>query len=203
MHPDDRRARVAVLSGAAALSSAERILIYRLGERCLETLGDFYVAPSAQVIGSVRLGDGASIWFNVVLRGDNDLIEIGAGTNVQDATVIHTDEGFPTHVGANVTIGHQALLHSCSVGDGSMIANGAMVLDRARIGRRCIVAAGALVPPDRDIPDGSVVMGAPARIVREVTEKDLAMIARAAANYRQRMVQYQRQLRVDERSGPA
>jgi carbonic anhydrase/acetyltransferase-like protein (isoleucine patch superfamily) len=177
-------------------------VIYRLGERRLETLGDFYVAPSAQLIGSVRLGDAASIWFNVVLRGDNDLIDIGDGTNVQDATVIHTDEGFPTHIGANVTIGHQALLHSCSVGDGSMVANGAMVLDRARIGSRCIVAAGALVPPDRVIPDGSVVMGAPARIVREVNEKDLELIERAAANYRRRMTQYQQQLRVDERSGP-
>jgi carbonic anhydrase/acetyltransferase-like protein (isoleucine patch superfamily) len=116
--------------------------------------------------------------------------------------VIHTDEGFPTRIGAGVTIGHQALLHSCSVGDESMIANGAMVLDRARIGRRCVIAAGALVPPDRDIPDGSVVMGAPGRIVREVTDQDLAMIARAAANYRRRMAQYQQQLRTDERSDP-
>ena len=134
----------------------------------------------------MRLASLASVWFNVVIRGDCDWIEIGAGSNVQDGTVIHTDVGVPTRIGAGVTIGHMAFLHSCTVGDGSMIANGAMVLDRVQVGRQCLIAAGALVPPDKVIPDCSVVMGAPGKVVREVTERDLAMLARAPENYRRR-----------------
>jgi carbonic anhydrase/acetyltransferase-like protein (isoleucine patch superfamily) len=174
-------------------------VIFTLGERRLEVDGDFYVAPSAEVIGSVRLRHLSSVWFNVVLRGDADWIEIGPGSNVQDGTVIHTDAGFPTTIGAGVTIGHMAFLHSCSVGDGSMIANGAMVLDRARIGRRCVIAAGALVPPDSEIPDGSVVMGSPGKVVREAGERDLAMIERAARNYVARAAQYGAELAPDPR----
>ena len=165
-------------------------MLYAIEGRSVVAEGDWYVAPSADVIGSVRLGHEASVWFHCVLRGDSDWIHIGAGTNVQDGTIIHTDQGFPTHIAANVVIGHRALLHSCSVGEGTMIANGAMVLDRARIGRHCVIAAGALVPPDKDIPDGSVVMGAPGKIVREVTERDRAMIARAGAVYRERARSY-------------
>ena len=126
-------------------------MIYTLGERRLETADDeWYVAPGAQVIGSVRLGSGASVWFNSVLRGDSDWIVIGDGTNIQDGSVIHTDPGEPTLVGRNVTVGHVAFLHGCTIGDGSLIANGARVLDGARIGERCIVAAGALVPPRKN-----------------------------------------------------
>jgi carbonic anhydrase/acetyltransferase-like protein (isoleucine patch superfamily) len=154
-----------------------------LGLRC-------YVAPSADLIGSVRLGDEASIWFGAVIRGDNDWIVIGAGSNVQDGTVIHTDAGFPTHLGANVTVGHQALLHSCTVGDETLIGNGASVLDRARIGARCVIGAGALITPDTAIPDGSVVMGAPGKIVRAAGERELQMIRRAAATYRARALAY-------------
>lgn len=176
-------------------------MIYEIGERRMEADGDhYYVAPDASVIGSVRLGREASVWFNAVLRGDNDWIVIGAGTNVQDGTVIHTDEGAPTLVGANVTIGHQAFLHSCTVGDESLIANGAMVLDGARIGPRCVIAAGALVPPGKDIAEGSLVMGSPARVVRSVTPQDLAMIARACDIYRRRAAHYRAALRVDPRS---
>lgn len=165
-------------------------MIYRLGQRCIELLGDVYVAPSADLVGSVRLGHESSVWFGCVLRADSDWIEIGPGTNVQDGSIIHTDAGFPTRVGAGVTIGHRAFLHSCTVGDQSLIANGAMVLDRVRIGRHCVIAAGALVPPDKEIPDGSVVMGSPGRIVRTVGDKDLQMIERAAENYRRRAREY-------------
>ena len=172
-------------------------MIYRLAERRTELLGNNYVAPSADLIGSVRLATGASVWFGCVLRGDNDWIIVGAGTNVQDGTIIHTDAGFPTQVGAGVTIGHRAFLHSCTVGDGSMIANGAMVLDRVIIGRQCIIAAGALIPPDKVIPDGSVVMGSPGKIVRQVTTRDLALIAGAGASYRERAAVYRQQLQVD------
>ncbi len=171
-------------------------MLYTLGERRLVTASDsWFVAPSADVIGNVRLGHEASVWFGVVLRGDTDWIEIGAGSNVQDGSVLHTDEGLPLIVGARVTIGHVAFLHGCTVGDDSMIANGAMILDRVRIGAHCLIAAGAMIPPGKVIPDGSVVMGSPGRIVREVTERDLALITGAAESYRLRGALYRRELR--------
>jgi carbonic anhydrase/acetyltransferase-like protein (isoleucine patch superfamily) len=170
--------------------------IYALGERRLQTAGeDFYIAPGAQVIGSVVLGAGASLWFNCVLRADDERIEIGSGSNVQDGSIIHADPGSPTLVGREVSIGHMVMLHSCQIGDESLIGNGAIVLDRARIGRHCIIAAGSLVPPDREIPDGSVVMGAPARLVRQANARDLAMIAQGAAHYQARMRSYRELLR--------
>jgi carbonic anhydrase/acetyltransferase-like protein (isoleucine patch superfamily) len=176
-------------------------VIFTLGSKRLETVDDsYYVAPSAQLIGSVRLGREASVWFNAVLRGDNDWLIIGDGSNVQDGTVIHTDPGQPVEVGTNVTIGHMALLHGCTVGDGSLIANGAMVLDRVRIGKNCVIAAGALVPPGKEIPDRAVVMGAPGRVVRQVSEADLAMIAHATESYRRRSREYRANLSVDPRS---
>lgn len=165
--------------------------IYTLeGQRVSTASGEFYVAPGAQLIGSVRLGVGASVWFNSVLRADDERIEIGDGSNVQDCVVIHADPGSPTLIGRGVSIGHRALLHGCRIDDDSLIGNGAIVLDRAHIGRHCLVAAGALVPPDREIPDGTVVMGVPAKAVRAVTEADLAMISRSAATYRERIARY-------------
>jgi carbonic anhydrase/acetyltransferase-like protein (isoleucine patch superfamily) len=153
-----------------------------------------YVAPSADVIGRVRLAAGSSVWFGVVLRGDTDWIEIGADSNVQDGTVMHTDPGVPLQVAAGVTIGHRAFLHGCRIGEESLIANGAMVLDRAVVGRRCVIAAGALVPPDKVIPDGSVVMGSPGKIVREVGERELVLIRRSVENYRARAARYLKEL---------
>jgi carbonic anhydrase/acetyltransferase-like protein (isoleucine patch superfamily) len=170
-------------------------MLYTIGERRPDIASDAYVAPSADLIGSVRLGAEASVWFNVVLRGDNDWIDIGPSSNIPDGSVIHTDEGVPTKLGARVTVGHMAFLHCCTVGDESMIANGAMVLDRSVIGRHCIIAAGALVPPDKEIPDGSVVMGSPGKIVREVAERDLALIRGAAASYARRAQQYRESLK--------
>jgi carbonic anhydrase/acetyltransferase-like protein (isoleucine patch superfamily) len=172
-------------------------MIYTLGDRKLETAdGDWYVAPGAQVIGSVVLGRQSSVWFNCVLRADSDKIVVGDGTNIQDGSIIHVDEGYPVHLGNNVTVGHRVLLHSCSVGDGSLIGNGAMVLDRARIGRNCLIAAGTLIPPDKVIPDGSVVMGTPWKLVRAVTDKDLAMMRYAAEHYIARGKEYRESLRV-------
>jgi carbonic anhydrase/acetyltransferase-like protein (isoleucine patch superfamily) len=170
-------------------------MIYSFGDRRPEIAAGVFVAASADVIGSVRLGSGSSVWFNVVLRGDNDWIEVGEGSNIQDGSVIHTDAGFPTCLGARVTVGHKAFLHCATVGDDSMIANGAMVMDRVVIGRHCLIAAGAFIPPDKVIPDGSVVMGAPGRIVRQTTDRDLELIARAAAVYRERSAGYARELR--------
>lgn len=176
-------------------------MIYTFEGRRVQTTGeDYYVAPGARVIGCVSLGAAASVWFNSVLRGDSDWIHIGAGSNVQDGTVIHTDEGVPVVIGTDVSIGHVALLHGCAVGDGSLIANGARVLDRARIGKRCLIAAGALIPPDKTIPDGSVVMGVPGKIVRQVTAKDLEMMARAAEHYRALGRRYREGLAPDERA---
>lgn len=170
--------------------------IYSLGERRLVTAADdYYIAPGAQIIGSVTLGAGASLWFNCVLRADDERIEIGAGSNVQDGAVLHADAGTPTLVGSDTSVGHMALLHGCRIGDESLIGNGAIVLDGARIGRHCIVAAGALVPPDHEIPDGSVVMGMPARVVRAVSAADLALIQQAAAHYRTRIARYRTHLR--------
>ena len=170
-------------------------MIYTLGERRLETRSaQFYVAPGAQVIGSVRLGHEASVWFNAVLRGDNDWIEIGDGTNVQDGTVMHTDSGTPLIVGANTTIGHKAFLHACQVGHHSLIANGAMILDGAKIGNYSIVAAGAFVPPRRTIPDGVVVMGNPAQVVREISDKDRHLLQHAAEHYIENAQRYRREL---------
>ena len=173
-------------------------MIYTLGERRIETLGDdYFVAPSADVIGTVRLGRWASVWFNAVLRGDNDWIELGDGTNVQDGSVLHTDEGFPLVIGANCTIGHRAFLHACTVGDNSLIANGAMVLDGAKIGSFTIVAAGAFVPPRKIIPDGVVVMGSPAQVVRELTDRDRAYITGGAQHYRDNAQRYRTELKAD------
>ncbi|HEY1725611.1 MAG TPA: gamma carbonic anhydrase family protein [Steroidobacteraceae bacterium] len=174
--------------------------IYTLGERRLVTAGDdFYIAAGARVIGSVILGAGASLWFNCVLRADDERIEIGSGSNVQDGSVIHADPGSPTILGRDVTVGHMVMLHSCLIGDESLIGNGAIVLDRARIGRHCIIAAGSLVPPDREVADGSVVMGSPARLVRQSNAQDLAMIAAAAAHYRARLHTYRSKLQVETR----
>jgi carbonic anhydrase/acetyltransferase-like protein (isoleucine patch superfamily) len=159
-------------------------MIYQFGQREIETVGDeFYVAPSASVIGSVRLGRWASVWFGAVMRGDTEWIELGDGTNVQDGSVMHTDTGTPLVVGRHVTIGHMALLHMCTIGDECLIANGAMVLDHAKIGGNTIVAAGAFVPPGKIIPSGVVIMGSPAKIVRELTDEDQAMIQRGAEYY--------------------
>lgn len=169
--------------------------IYSLGGRELVTSGgDYYIAPGAQVIGSVRLGAGASLWFNCVLRGDDEWIEVGAGSNVQDGSVLHADTGVPLRIGNHCTVGHMVMLHSCTIGDETLIGNGAIVLDRARIGRHCVVGAGALVPPDREIPDGSVVMGAPAKLVRASSDRDLAMIREAAEHYRARIARYRAEL---------
>lgn len=160
------------------------------GKRLVACGDDYYVAPGAQLVGDVRLGAGASVWFNAVLRADDERIEIGAGSNVQDASVIHCDAQRPTLVGRGVTVGHCVLLHGCTIGDDCLIGNGAVVLDGAVLGARCLVAAGSLVAPGKAFPEGSVLMGTPARVIREVGERELAMIRHAAVSYIERVRRY-------------
>ncbi len=145
--------------------------------------GGYWVAPTAAIIGNVRLDRGASIWFGAVLRGDNEPIHIGADSNIQDLSVLHTDPGFPLTVGVGCTIGHRAMLHGCTIGDNSLIGMGATILNGVRIGRDCLIGANALIPEGREIPDGSLVMGMPGKLVRELTPEAIAANRNSAQNY--------------------
>jgi len=165
-------------------------MIFSLGERQVEFRGDYYVAPSASVIGTVVLGHNASVWFNCVLRGDNDVITIGDNTNVQDASVLHIDEGVPLTLGANVSIGHKVMLHGCSVGDNSLIGINAVVLNNARIGKNCLVGASSLVTEGKEFPDGTLILGSPARVARSLTETEIMNISRIADHYVQKSLLY-------------
>lgn len=166
--------------------------LFALGDKApaLPEGGQCFVAPGAQLIGDVTLGDRVSIWFNAVLRGDNDPIRIGAGSNIQDGCVCHTDPGFPLTVGENVTVGHKALLHGCTIGDGSLIGMGAVILNGARIGRGCLIGANALVTEGKEIPDRSLVMGQPGRVVRALDETAAEALAKTAETYQERITQY-------------
>jgi carbonic anhydrase/acetyltransferase-like protein (isoleucine patch superfamily) len=142
-----------------------------------------WVAPSATVIGRVVMEEGSSVWYGAVLRGDNDVIHVGRNSNVQDGSVLHTDSGMPLTLGANVTVGHQVMLHGCTVGEGSLIGIQAVVLNGAKIGRHCIVGAGALVTEGKEFPDGSLIVGSPARVVRALGPEQMAMLSRLAEHY--------------------
>ena len=145
--------------------------------------GFCWVADTASVIGDVVLEDDASVWFGAVLRGDNEPIRVGRGSNVQDLCVLHTDPGFPLTIGAGCTIGHRAILHGCTIGEGSLVGMGATVLNGARIGRNCLIGAAALITEGKEIPDGSLVVGAPGKVVRQLSEAELAGLARSAQHY--------------------
>ncbi|CAM3645611.1 gamma carbonic anhydrase family protein [Roseateles saccharophilus] len=157
--------------------------IYQLDDWQPDLADSAWVADSAEVIGRVTLGQDVSIWFNAVLRGDSDTLTIGPGSNIQDGSVLHADHGFPLVIGANVTVGHQVMLHGCTVGDESLIGIGAVVLNGARIGRNCVVGAGALVTEGKEFPDGSLIVGAPAKVVRELTAAQVAGLKASAAHY--------------------
>lgn len=170
-------------------------MIYSLGERRPEMRGDFFIAENATVIGSVVLENNASIWFNAVLRGDNDLITIGENSNIQDGSVLHTDFGMPLTVGRNVTVGHKVMLHGCSIGDCSLIGINAVILNGAKIGRYCVIGANALIPEGKEIPDFSVVMGSPGKIVKQVSDAQKAMMEFGALHYVENFKRYQRELK--------
>lgn len=150
----------------------------------LPASGEYFVAPGARLIGKIILNEGASVWFNSVLRGDNEPIELGEAANVQDGCVLHTDPGCPLHIGAHVTVGHMAILHGCTIGEGSLIGMGATVLNGARIGRGCLIGANALVTEGKEIPDGSMVLGSPGKVVKTLDETAQTKLRESAARYR-------------------
>jgi carbonic anhydrase/acetyltransferase-like protein (isoleucine patch superfamily) len=168
--------------------------IYSFERYTPQVAADAYVAESATVLGRVTLGPKASVWFSASVRGDNDAIVIGAGSNVQDGAVLHVDPGFPMKIGEHVSIGHQAMLHGCTIGDGALIGIQAVVLNGAVIGEQSLVGAGALVTEGKQFPPRSLILGAPAKVVRELTDKDLQMIAAAAASYVERSARYRTSL---------
>ena len=162
-------------------------MIYQLDDRRVRAEGDHFVAASASVIGTVLLKNDASVWFGAVLRGDIEPIVIGDGSNVQENCVFHTDMGFPLTIGTNCTIGHKVMLHGCTIGDGSLIGMGATILNGAKIGRGCLIGAGALITENKVIPDGSLVMGAPGRVVRQLDGPAQALLAASAKHYQDNM----------------
>jgi carbonic anhydrase/acetyltransferase-like protein (isoleucine patch superfamily) len=157
--------------------------IYQLDDDVPQIAASAWVADSASVIGRVRMDEGASVWYGAVLRGDNDQIQLGRNTNIQDGSVLHADAGVPLTLGDRVTVGHQAMLHGCHIGDGTLIGIQAVVLNGAKIGRNCIVGAGALVTEGKEFPDGSLIVGSPARLVRALTPAQFEMLAHLAEHY--------------------
>jgi carbonic anhydrase/acetyltransferase-like protein (isoleucine patch superfamily) len=168
--------------------------IYRLGEKTPQLAHSVWIAPNATVIGDVRLAENVSIWWNAVLRGDNDPISIGANTNIQDGSVLHTDIGMPLTLGCNITVGHMVMLHGCTVGDGSLIGIKSVILNGAVIGRQCLIGANTLIPEGKVIPDRSLVMGSPGKVVRELTDEQIARLAYSAAHYVENAQRYRQKL---------
>jgi carbonic anhydrase/acetyltransferase-like protein (isoleucine patch superfamily) len=169
--------------------------IYQLGDDTPEVHPTAYVADSADVIGKVHLAENSSVWFGVVIRGDTDHIRIGRGSNIQDNSVLHTDEGIELVIGDDVTVGHGVMLHGCHIGDGALIGIGAIVLNRARIGRGCLVGAGSLVPEGKEYPDHSLIMGSPAKVVRTLSPEQAERLAHGAGYYAARGQSYPQQLK--------
>lgn len=175
-------------------SEEVRPVKYRLGESRVEAHPQSWVAPNATLVGKIRLEAGASVWFGSVLRGDNELIHIGENSNVQDGSVMHTDMGHPLTLGTGVTVGHNAMLHGCTVGDYSLIGINAVILNGAKIGKYCIIGANTLIAEGKEIPDGSLVVGSPGKVVRELTDQQKKMLEASAAHYVHNAQRYARDL---------
>lgn len=170
--------------------------LYRIGDDSPVLHPDSWVAEQACVMGRVRLGAGASVWYGSVLRGDNDWITVGARSNIQDGSVLHTDLGKPLTLGEDVTVGHQVMLHGCHVGDGSLIGIQSVVLNGARIGRHSLLGAGSLVTEGKEFPDGVLLMGRPARVVRELQPEEIARLKASAAHYVEQTARHRMAVRV-------
>ncbi len=174
-------------------------MIYTLGDRKVEIRGDeYFVAENATLVGSVVLHEEVGVWFNAVIRGDNDLITIGPGTNIQDGAVLHTDAGVPLNVGRAVTVGHMAMLHGCTIGDHTLIGMKSVILNHARIGRNCLVGANTLITEGKEIPDGSLVMGSPGKVKRQLTDAEVGGLEASAAHYVQNFKRYKEQLQEEK-----
>ena len=171
--------------------------LFDLGARSpkLPEPDEYWIAPTAVVLGDVELKRNASVWFGAILRGDNDPIVVGEGSNVQDGSVLHTDEGVPLTIGRDVTIGHQVMLHGCTIGDNSLIGIGSIVLNRAQIGRNCLIGAKSLITEGKVIPDNSLVMGSPGKVVRELEPHEIAFLKASALHYVENWKRYARDLR--------
>lgn len=179
----------------AASLQGSNMAVYSLGERRVQVRGsDWYIAESASVIGSVLIEDRASIWFNVVIRGDNEQITVGEGSNVQDGSVLHTDPGIKLTIGRNVSVGHMAMLHGCTVGDASLIGINSVVLNHAVIGKHCLIGAGSLIAEGKTIPDGVLVMGWPGKVVRDLTQAEINDLQGFADEYMQRAKRFKQLL---------
>ena len=167
---------------------------YSLGERRVECRGDYFIADNATVVGSVILENDASVWFNTVIRADNDPIHIGARSNIQDGSVLHTDENVPLILGADVTIGHMVMLHGCTIGDGCLIGIGAVVLNHAKIGKNCLIGAKSLITEGKEIPERSLVVGSPGKVIRQLSDEEVKVLLWNADHYVQNFKRYKRDL---------
>lgn len=174
-------------------------MIYTLVDKRVQILGeDYFIADNATVIGSVIIHNNVSVWFNAVIRGDNDPITIGEDTNIQDGTVVHTDEGIPLNIGKGVTVGHQAMLHGCTIGDNSLIGINSVILNHAKIGKNCIIGANALITHGKEIPDNSMVLGSPGKVVREVTDEEIEYLRFSAEHYVKNFKRFKKELKVQD-----
>lgn len=174
-------------------------MIYSLGDKRLTKVSDeYYVAPNASLIGAINLGNNSSIWWNAVIRADNEPITLGDNTNIQDSCVLHTDPGFPIKIGANVSVGHKCMLHGCTIGEGSLIGIGSIILNGAKIGRNCLIGANSLITEGKEIPKNSLVMGSPGKVIRNVDDKAIAMMARNIKSYVNRAVRYKAELNLED-----
>lgn len=170
--------------------------VYTLGDRVpVIQSSDVFIAPNAVVVGSVTLGAGVSIWFNAVLRSDNEVIDLAEGVNIQDGAVLHADPGFPLKISRNVTVGHLAMVHGCSIGENTLIGINAVILNGARIGKNCIIGANALIGEGKVIPDNCMVLGSPGKVTRETRPEEAAHLTRIAEGYMARAARYKREMR--------
>ncbi|OQA32692.1 MAG: Galactoside O-acetyltransferase [Betaproteobacteria bacterium ADurb.Bin341] len=169
--------------------------VYALGDLCPQLGNKVWVAPNATVIGDVQLADNVSVWWNAVLRADSACISIGPGSNIQDNSVLHVDYDTPLTIGRAVTIAHMVMLHGCTIGDNSLIGVGAIILNRSVIGKNCIVASNSLIPEGKEYPEGVMIMGSPGKVMRDLTEKELAYLAYPSSHYVENAERYRKELR--------
>ena len=173
-------------------------MLYQLGKHAVHAAGEYWVADTAAVVGKVILHEGASVWFNAVLRGDNEPITVGEGANIQDGAVLHTDPGFPLNIGAHVTVGHKVMLHGCEIGEGSLIGINAVVLNGAKIGKNCLIGANALITEGKEIPDNSMVLGSPGKIVKTLSDEQANALRNGAHHYVENARRFRQQMVVQD-----